>query len=189
VNRHPEGVDIADAVNFPRGGAYAMGGPPRPRVASRLVAVSGRVVTFSTAIACIYHGLLRAPERRAATTEAEALWGGDVARFLAVVRKKHLRGSPAERTLATWPGPVIGWAPQHPTPQDGWLTVVCTDLAWTLAVLGRVEGTLLLPQRRARLTWEHLFGIPFALDDSRLAAVAAVTRDQIGPIAPAGTKP
>lgn len=169
--------------------AYAnMSTPPRTKVHSRQVAVSGRAVIFCTELACVFHGLLAGATRDEANAAAEVLWQRDAERFLAAVRE-HRRGGTAEQNLATWPAPVIGWLPRHPTPADTWLTVVCTDFDWTLAVLGRVEGTLLLPQRRARLTWDRLFGNPFALDDARLAAVAGVTRDRIGPIATQGTKP
>lgn len=185
----------------------------------RQVAVSGRAVVFCTELACMFHGLLGKGTLRQASEAAMALWRGDPKRFVAAVRKARLTSNDAERALAAWPGPVIGWVPPatdlscvgapggapdraqgantqptsplpaDPKPGDACLRVVCTDLAWTIAVLGRVEGRLLLPQRRAHRTWERLFGRPFALDDPRLAAVAAVACDQIGSVNPVGDKP
>ncbi|MBM4060950.1 MAG: hypothetical protein FJ265_07620 [Planctomycetes bacterium] len=173
-----------------RGDCYAnMCTPPRTCVVSRQLPVSGRALIFCTELACIHHGLLPGPTRQTANGAAAERWGTDVSGFLAELRRRRLGLAGPARALAAWPGPVIGWSPLAPKPDEPWRTDVCTDVAWTVAVLARVEGLVLLPRRRAHLSWRHLFGEPFAVDDARLAAVAGVPRERIGAAPAAGAKP
>ena len=157
---------------------YGMG-PRTTKLVSSQLAVSGRVVVFSTELACVFHGFVSGPFRQDAAAAAAELWDRDVQRFLDRVRGQHLHHQRAEQAIAAWPAPVIGWAPRPIGANDEWTTVICVDLAWTIAVLSRVDGSLLMPRRPPRLEWDQLFGIPFALDDPRLAAVTAVPRLQI----------
>ena len=154
-----------DAAADPAPDRLHMNVPSRTKVTSSQVAVSGRVLLFTTVGACFHHKLVADAREEPALAAAELRWRRDVGRFLAEVRELGLLTSAADAALSTWPGPVIGWSPKLGR-QDGPTRAICTDLGWTIAVLSRVVGPLLLPRRAPRLTWEQLFLSVFALDDT-----------------------
>lgn len=148
--------------------------PPRTVVKSTQVAISGRVLLFSTIGACHHLGLVVSKQVPEAVAEAESRWGKQVDAFLQDVEARGYLANraEAERTLASWRGPVIGSRPQLGR-MPGPTRAICTDLGFTLAVLARVHGNLLLPQRAPTFTWPRLFEVVFGLDDARANHVPA----------------
>jgi hypothetical protein len=144
----------------------------RTKVTSRQVPLSGRSLLFTTIGACHHLGVLAENNLDEGRARAEQLWGRDIDRFLLDVRVRGLLDTPADSVLKAWPSPVIGWVPEFGR-RVGPPRAICTDLGWTLAVLTRVVGTLLLPQRPPTWNWNQIFHKTFALDDVRLAGVAA----------------
>lgn len=152
----------------------------RTKVTSRQVPLSGRSLLFTTIGACYHLGVIAEADLDKGRARAEELWGRDTDRFLADVRARGLLEAPADSVLTAWPSPVIGWVPEFGR-RAGPPRAICTDLGWTLAVLTRVVGRLLLPQRPPTWTWNQLFHTTFALDDVRLAGVAAYVYPQPAP--------
>lgn len=152
----------------------AMQAQPRTVVKSTQVAISGRVLLFSTIGACFHLGLVTSKNVAEAQAEAEARWGKQVDAFVQDVEARGYLANraEAERTLASWRGPVIGSRPQLGR-MPGPTRAICTDLSFAVAVLARVHGNLLLPQRAPTLTWPRLFEVVFGLDDPRANHVPA----------------
>jgi hypothetical protein len=148
-----------------------MSTPARTKVSSVQVAASGRIVAFSAGLVCAHRGVFAATDHEQAVSAAAARWRHDLQLCLDEMRAGDPEASAAARWLGAWAGPVIGWSTSAAPPPGCGRTVVCTDLDLTVAVLSRVEGSLLLPRHRARPTWARVFRPMFLLDDSRLATV------------------
>jgi hypothetical protein len=148
--------------------------PPRTVVKSTQVAISGRVLLFSMLGACHHLGLVVSNQLAQAKAEVESRWGKQVDAFLQDVEARGYLANraEAERTLASWRGPVIGSRPQLGR-MPGPTRAICTDLGFAIAVLARVHGNLLLPSRAPTLTWPRLFDVVFGLDDARANHVPA----------------
>lgn len=143
--------------------------PPRTVVRSAQVAISGRVLLFSTIAACHHLGMVSARDLHAGMDEVVARWGNSVESFLSEAADRGLLAGRAAATeqIAAFRGPVIGSRPELGR-QHGPQRAICTDLGFTVELLARVYGNLLLPLRKPQLTWARLFDVVFALDDSRV---------------------
>jgi hypothetical protein len=157
--------------------AYAnMCAPPRTVVRSTQVAISGRLLLFCTIGACLHVGLVKSRELGPAKAEVEARWGHSVEAFLSEIEGLGLLAGrdAARQQLATFRCPVIGSRPQVGR-LPGPTRAICTDLGFTIEVLARVHGNLLLPLRAPQLTWPRLFEVVFGLDDLRTNNLPAYT--------------